>query len=459
MPYGGMAGVITMDSALHLDISTANTKQLDFFRARQRFVAYGGARGGGKSWALRKKAVMLALRYDGIKMLLLRRTYPDLQENHINTLQTELGGFAKYIDKRKVFLFPNGSSLKLGYCASESDVLQYQGQEYDIIFIDEATQFTEYQFETLTACMRGANSFPKRMYLTCNPGGVGHQWVKRRFVSRKYKPSERSEDYLFIPATVFDNKVLMEHDPGYVDMLNNLSDGLRQAWRDGNWDMLAGQYFPEFDRSVHVVEPFEIPVHWRRYRAIDYGLDCLACVWTAIDDEGNYIIYREYAEPDKIISIGAADILRLSMDESVEYTVAPGDLWARSQESAKSKADLFCGAGLPLIKGSNNREAGWLALKDLLQVQEGGGGERQSRLKIFSNCTELIECLPALQTDPKRPTDCMTEPHEITHLPDALRYFCLQYTIPSSKPKRQKTEIEKYRDRVLRGNNRNRRYY
>ena len=451
-----------MPNSLHIDISAANPKQIAFFKARERFVAYGGARGGGKSWAVRQKALLLALRYAGIKILILRRTYPDLQENHINDLQKMLHGFARYVDKRKVFDFPNKSIIKLGYCASESDVLQYQGQEYDVIFIDEATQFTEYQFQTLTACLRGANDFPKRMYLTCNPGGVGHEWVKRLFISRKYRNNERPQDYVFIAATVFDNKVLLEKDPDYVNMLNNLSDGLRQAWRDGNWDMLAGQYFSEFDRAVHVVEPFPLPQHWKRYRSIDYGLDCCACIWAAVSELGDIVIYREYAAPDKVISDGAEDIVRLSVDddgkpERIEYTVAPSDLWARSQESAKSKAELFREHGLDLIKGNNNRETGWLAIKELLKVRESDG-EKNARMTIFKNCVGLIENLPALQHDAKRPTDCLTEPHEITHLPDALRYFCLQYITPP-RMRQEKTELERYRDRVFRKANRKRGYY
>ena len=441
-------------TALHIDIKTANPKQIAFFKARERFVAYGGARGGGKSWSLRWKAVMLAVRYNGIKILLLRRTYPDLQENHINELQKILGRFAKYTDKRKAFLFPNGSVIKLGYCASESDVLQYQGQEYDIIMLDEATQFTEYQFETLTACVRGANKYPKRMYLTCNPGGVGHEWVKRLFITKKYKAKEKPEDYRFIPATVFDNKVLLENDPGYVDMLNNLSENLRQAWRDGNWDMLAGQYFSEFDRAVHVIEPFPIPDWWRRYRAIDYGLDCLACVWIAVDDLGNYYLYREYAETDKIISEGAKDILQYSEGEDVSITFAPPDLWGRSQESARCRADLFREAGLNLYKAGSNREAGWLAIKELLKVYEvekitpeypsqsagadsspqGASLLRSARLRIFATCPTVIEHLTALQRDPHKPNDCLTEPHEITHLPDALRYFATGYIGKAKKP-------------------------
>lgn len=437
-----------------LDISTANPKQRAFFKSRKRYIAYGGARGGGKSWALQRKASMMAIQYPGIKMLLLRRTYRDLERNHVRTLVPLLQGIAQYSRQDKVFTFSNGSILELGYCASESDVLQYQGLEYDVVFMDEATQLTEYQYETLTASVRGANDYPKRMYITCNPGGVGHEWVKRLFISRKYRDTEHPEDYDFIPATVFDNRVLMETDKGYIDMLNNLSDGLRQAWRDGNWDMLAGQYFSEFDRGIHVTEPFSIPQHWHRYRAIDYGLDCLACVWVAIDERGDYYVYREYAEPDKPISDGAHDIVELSDDEDIDYTAAPPDMWGRSQESGKTKAELFYEAGLPLIKASSNREAGWLALKELLQPVNG-----DSRLHIFSSCTELIECLPALQRDAKHPTDCMTEPHDITHLPDALRYFTILYTSPSPPPKAKKTDIQIYRERVLGGKHKRRSYY
>lgn len=445
------------DKTTVLDLSTMNPKQERFFKSRCRFIGYGGARGGGKSWSIDRKAPLLALHYAGIKILLLRRTYKDLERNHVRVLEPLLKGVARYSRQEKCFYFPNDSLLELGYCASESDVLQYQGQEYDIIFIDEATQFTEFQFETLTACLRGANSFPKRMYLTCNPGGVGHEWVKRLFISRRYKDTENPDDYEFIPATIDDNKVLLENDPGYVNMLNNLSDGLRQAWRDGNWDMLAGQYFSEFDRNVHVIEPFAIPEHWKRYRAIDYGLDCLACLWLAIDEHGDYYVYREYAESDRVISAGAHDLLKLSEDETILYTIAPDDLWARSQETAKSKADIFRENGLTLYKGNRNREAGWLAVKELLTIKNG-----ESRLKIFSTCTELIECLPALQRDIKKPTDCMTEPHDITHLPDALRYFCLQYVYPAKEEDTRnqfEKDLDSYKRKRLRGGNKSRKRY
>ena len=159
-----------------------------------------------------------------------------------------------------------------------------------------------------------------------------------------------------------------------------------------------------------------------------------------------------------MISAGAGDITELSEDEDIIYTVAPDDLWARSQESAKSKADIFREHGLPLLKGNRNREAGWLAVKELLTIKNG-----DSRLKIFSTCGGLIECLPALQRDTKKPTDCMTEPHDITHLPDALRYFCLQYVYPAKEKKdglsQLENDLQRYKNKLLRGGRARRGYY
>ena len=192
-----------------------NERQKLFFMARRRFIGYGGARGGGKTWSVRMKAMLLASRYAGIKILIVRRSFQELRDNHILPLQMELRDIARWKEQEKRFIFPNGSYIRFGYCSAERDVLQYQGQEFDIIFIDEATQLTEFQFQTFKGCLRGANDFPKRMYLTCNPGGVGHAWVKRLFVDRQYRGDERADDYEFIQAKVTDNPVLMEKDPEY----------------------------------------------------------------------------------------------------------------------------------------------------------------------------------------------------------------------------------------------------
>ncbi|MEG1850351.1 MAG: phage terminase large subunit, partial [Oscillospiraceae bacterium] len=168
-------------------IEPPNERQKLFLTATTRYIAYGGARGGGKSWAVRCKAKLLAAAYPGIRILMMRRTFPELTENHILPLTVELAGIAVYRSGDRVFAFPNGSRIKFGYCDSEADVGQYQGQEYDVIFIDEATHFTEFQYDNIRACNRGVNAFPKRIYLTCNPGGVGHGWVKRLFIDQKYR--------------------------------------------------------------------------------------------------------------------------------------------------------------------------------------------------------------------------------------------------------------------------------
>lgn len=404
-------------------------KQKEFMMATAKYVAFGGARGGGKSWSVREKAKRLALKWAGIKILIIRKTYTDLRDNHILPLQAELPReLAPYKEVDKAFTFLNGSRIKCSYFANDADALQYQGQEYDVIFLEEATQFTESVFNVLKACLRGANTFPKRMYLTCNPDGVGFMWVKRLFVSREYLPGENPDEYMFIQSLVDDNEILIKNNPDYVKQLDSLPEGMRERWRYGSWDVAEGQYFNEFNRRTHVCEPFHIPSEWRRYRAFDYGLDRLACYWIAVNSERRFFVYKELCESNLPISVAAKKILEYTNeDENIYATLAPPDMWSRSQETGKSKAQLFYEAGLTLTKSSNNREAGWLAIKETMQTNTNG----ESKLNIFSNCTELIKCLPMLQRDSKKPTDTMTEPHEITHAPDALRYFAIFYTRPN----------------------------
>ena len=257
---------------MRITLGEPTPKQREFLAANTARVAFGGSRGGGKSWAVRTKATILGMHYHGIRMLLLRSTYPELRENHIKPLVAETAEYARYRDSDKTLTFITGSTLKFGYCDTETDVLQYQGQEYDVIFFDEATHFTEYMYDCIKACCRGVNEFPKRIYFTCNPGGKGHGWVKRLFIDRDYKPGEKAEDYTFIRSSVYDNKPLLEKDPDYLANLESLSDDLRKAWLDGDWDVFAGQYFTEWRREKHVAEPFEIQDNWNRVMALDYGL-------------------------------------------------------------------------------------------------------------------------------------------------------------------------------------------
>ena len=279
-----------------------NARQKDFFASRARFTAYGGARGGGKSWALRRKVVLMCLRYGGLKALLVRRSLPELRANHLYRLLSELGDAVSYSERDKCVIFQNGSRLFLGYCSSERDTLRYQGQEYDVIAIDEATQLSEYQFSIFKACLRGASDMPRRMYLTCNPGGIGHGWVKRLFIDRDYRAGERAEDYAFIPATVFDNASLTAADPEYVSRLESLPPRLRDAWLYGKWDVFEGQFFSEFDPDVHICSPEKIPSDLSYFAALDYGFDMLAALLLGVDTEGHLYVIEEFCQPNLTLS-------------------------------------------------------------------------------------------------------------------------------------------------------------
>lgn len=435
---------------LHKAFGKPTKKQAEFLKAATRYVGYGGAKGGGKSHAVRFKATLLAFEHPGISMLIVRRTLVELKENHVHRLiraYRELPDDLrpKYTENDRSFLFPNGSRLRLGYCDSESDVLQYQGQEYDVVFLDEATQLSEQQFGWIDACVRGTKQYPKRTYFTCNPGGVGHAWVKRLFIGRDYRKAERARDYTFIPAKMYDNAPLFEHDAGYLEtlailkrqgvplaerkrrameeadcvrQLKNLPRELRRAWLDGDWNAFSGQYFSEFSEDIHVVPAFPIPESWRRSASIDYGLDMLAVLWFAVGPSGQVYCYRSMEQPGLTISAAAKAILA-AQSEAVEETIAPPDLWNRRQDSGLSAAEIFAENGVPLVKAGNSRIDGWLCVKEYLRADEG-----TPRMLFFPACRPILRALPLLQHDARSVCDAAIEPHDITHSPDALRYWC-----------------------------------
>ena len=413
-------------------------KQKRFIDATESEVLFGGAAGGGKSYGQMVDSMLFALRYPKSRQLVLRRTFPELEKSLI---RTSLSLFPREIysfnSSSHTGRFKNGSIIDFGYCATENDVYQYQSAEYDVIRFDELTHFTEAQYVYLISRVRGANSYPKQIKSSTNPGGVGHGWVKERFVDA----AERGRAFvgrdgmsrIFIPALLDDNRFLREGDPDYKRRLLALPQRERKALLYGDWNIFEGQYFTEFSTERHIIEPFEIPTSWRKFRTIDYGLDRLACLWIAVSPEGRFFVYREYCESDLPISEAAHAIIeRTPKNEDVYATLAPPDLWSRSQETGRSKAALFSEYGINFTKTSNDREAGWLSLKELLRGEE-------PRLKIFSVCREIIKCLPALQIDKIRTSDCATEPHEITHAPDALRGFAIFYATPE---KEEKTPIK-----------------
>ncbi len=411
-----------------LSISGVPTpRQKLFFASRARFTAYGGARGGGKSWALRRKLMGLCLCHPGIRCLLVRRSLGELKSNHLTPLLQEYGRLLSYRERDRLLTLPNGSTVTLGYCSSERDTLRYHGQEYDIIAIDEATQLTEYQFSVLSACLRGTSAHPRRMYLTCNPGGVGHAWVKRLFVDRDFREGETPSDYCFVPAQVWDNPILMEADPAYLKSLQSLPPRLRDAWLYGRWDVFQGQFFPEFSPGRHICHAGQIPTHLRYFAAMDYGFDMLAVLLLGMDGKGNLFVLGEVAEAGLTLYRAAERAVSLFRGYPVEYLVASPDLWNRRQDTGRSGFEIMQAfPGMPPMQPADDRRIpGWRILRQYLSPEQDQPG-----LLISSPCKNLIASLPALLCDEERIEDASSRPHTVTHTPEALRYAVMSRCPP-----------------------------
>ena len=427
-----------------LDLGRAQPKQTLFLKDKHRHIAYGGARGGGKSWAVRTKSKLLAFRYPGIKILIVRKTYKELQNNHIEQLTAELAGFAKYNRSDKMFRFPNGSTISFGYCANEGDLGQYQGAEYDVVFIDEAGQLQESWIRKINLCVRGTNGFPKRTYYTLNPGGPGHAYFKRVFVDRNFNPDEDPNDYLFIQAKVEDNKALMDTQPDYLRELENLPPTLRAAWKDGRWDVYEGQFFEDFRddpehyqdrRWTHVIEPFEIPDGWKICRSYDFGYGKpFSCAWWAVDYDGTiYRIMELYGctrtpnegvkwTPDKQFEeIHKTEMQHPWLKGKTIIGVADPAIWDASR--GESVADTAARYGVFFTPGDNERIAGWMQCHYRLQFDEDG----YPRMYVFNTCRAFIRTIPTLIYDEHRAEDLDTKMED--HVADEWRYFCMSRPI------------------------------
>lgn len=426
------------------------------------YVGYGGAKGGGKTWFVQHKAIGGALTYPGMKILIMRAHYPELEQNHIQPIKAiiaKMGGdeIATYNGTQRILTFYNGSQIKFGHWSGEESENEYQGLEFDWIFMDEATQFSERTFNYLGGCLRGTNDVPKRCYITCNPGGVGHRWVKRLFIDKQYKTNcknpeenENPEDYTFIFATVDDNQVMLQKSPTYLRTLANMPEDLREAYRYGNWDAIGGNYFKEFTIGRHTCKPFKIPEHWKRYRAFDYGLDKFAIGWFAVDEDGRAWLYKSYEHSDLIISEACKETAsRTFPGEKIMATYAPPDMYGRLQETGKTRAEIFAANGMPIVKADNNRVQGHMILKEtladiplkdewLLNVYKQAGREPPKKLPaliIFETEDKVINDIRDIQADDNNPDDCAKDPHDVTHNVDMVRYFCISRKMAADKQK------------------------
>lgn len=453
-----------------LKIDPPNEKQRQMLAARTKHVGFGGARGGGKSWAVRTKAKLLALRYPGIKILIVRRTYPELINNHINVLRVELLGIAKYNDKDKVLRFDNGSTIHFTYCAKDGDLDRMQGVEYDVIFLDEATQLSEYQMKTVSACLRGVNDFPKRIYYTCNPGGQGHSYVKRIFLDRRYEAGEDPADYTFIQSLVTDNKILLASQPDYIKQLEALPEKLRRAWLDGDWDVFEGQFFEDFrlspdpakcaaaglspedakaqGRWTHVIPARPPAPGWKLYRSFDWGYARpFSCAWWAVDFDGRlYRILELYGctgTPNEGVKWTPDEVFRRirELEDSHPWLrgrqidgVADPAIWDGSGgESIAETAEKYRIFFLP---GDHKRIPGWMQCHYRLRFDAEG----LPMLYVYDNCAAFLRTIPQLAYDALRPEDLDTTGED--HAADEWRYMCMARPItPRAEPEEKRAAL------------------
>lgn len=433
---------------ISVNLYEPNEKQRLFYLATAKHIGFGGARGGGKSHGVRDKAKMLALRYPGIKILIVRKSYPELRRNHIQTLRLECLAIAKYVDSQKLLTFVNGSTIEFTYCDKDKDLDRLQGAEYDIIFLDEAEQLSEHQMKVIAACCRGVNDFPKRIYYTMNPGGQGHSYLKRIFIDRNFEADEDPDDYAFIQALVTDNKALMALNPDYIKQLEALPEKLKKAWLYGDWDIFEGQFFEEFindpqhykdGKNTHVIAPFDIPSDWNIYRSFDWGYHRpFSCGWWSVNHDG--VVYRiaEYygctGEANEGVKLVPSEVFRRIHEIETEHPLLKGKqirgiadpaIW--DAQTGESIADTAAKHQVFFSKADNSRINGWMQFHYRLAFDKNG----YPMMYVFSNCKDFIRTIPLLMYDEHKPEDLDTAGED--HIADETRYFLMSRPIAPRK--------------------------
>ena len=421
--------------------------QTDFLAAGEREVLYGGSAGGGKSYA------MLAdpLRYMGhpsFSGLLLRHTTEELRELIYKSqeIYPRIWSGIKWSERKMQWVAPSGARLWMSYLDRDDDVLRYQGLAFSWIGFDELTQWaTPFAWNYMRSRLRStAHDLPIFMRATTNPGGRGHHWVKKMFIDpapygKKFDATDiETGEALryptghakagtalfkrrFIPARLSDNPYLAEQGD-YEAMLLSLPEQQRRQLLDGDWDIKEGAAFTEFDRNIHIVEPYRIPNNWVKFRACDYGYGSKSGVlWFAVSPSEQLIVYRELYV-GKVLAADLADrIIELEAEDGgMRYGVLDSSLWHKRGDTGPSLAEQMIMRGCrwrPSDRSKGSRVSGKNEIHRRLQVDEF---TEEPRLVFFNNCTNITSQLPALPIDKKNPEDIDT--HSEDHLYDALRY-------------------------------------
>jgi hypothetical protein len=402
--------------------------QTEFLAAGETDVLYGGAAGGGKSYAM----LVDPLRYAhkaAHRALILRRSMPELRELIDKSRELYPRAFpgCKYREVEKLWTFPSGAKIEFGFLERDADVYRYQGQAYSWIGFDEIThQATEFGWNYLASRLRTTDpEIVPYMRCTANPGGVGAHWVKKRYIdpappNRGFQGAD-GITRKFIPARLDDNPYLAT-DGRYEQMLKSLPDVQRKQLLEGNWDVAEGAAFTEFSPPMHVITPFEIPLHWQRIKGIDYGYASESCcVWGAVDpSDGTLIIYRELYRKGMTGEELAMMLTNMEVQDPMSISgVLDTACWSRTGHTGPTIAEALIRSGHKLRPADKNRIAGKIQIHEYLKIQQSG----RPRLQIFNTCPNLIRELQSIPLDKSNPEDVDT--HASDHAYDALRYLIM----------------------------------
>ena len=428
--------------------------QKKFVDSEHPHILFGGARGGSKSvgmlLAFRRHADRYGKEAQG---LLFRRTFPETGE------LVKLGqyvfvqeGWEWKVGERK-WVSPSGAVLQLKHLDEDADAMKLQGFSVTFLGFDELGNWPSAEpIDMLGATMRSAAGVPVLFRASANPGGPGHGWVKERYIDAD------DEKRIFIPSKIQDNTPLMENDPGYIDRIKGSGPPwLVKAWLEGDWNIAPGAYFEKiWDPSLHVVEPFEIPLEWRRWKAYDHGYKSPAgCIWFTQDYDGIIYIYKELywcSKPNKGSETPIEDIARDILDAEIKEknqgvrfrnNVADSAIFMRDGRH-KSVADVFADHGVvweSSSKGPGSRVQGLQEIVDRLSSDS---------LQVFKTCRHWLRTVPSLPADTKRIEDIDTSAED--HLFDATRYGLMlkraKSTKPQAKPKKPKPFTLEWLDKL-----------
>lgn len=414
-------------------------------------VALGGDRGGAKSHAVMSQVSLDdCQRYPVLDVLYLRKVGKAARKA-LDQLRakTFIHTDHKYNRNEGTIKFANGSMIVVGHFRTDSDIDQYVGIEYDIIVIEESTQISQHKKDLLYGSLRSSKpGWRARAYEAANPGGIGHTAFRKKFVL-PYR-AMRETDTQLIPISWRDNAFI---SPEYKKYLDGLTGVLRRMWRDGDWDVGAGQFFINWDHAKHVIRPFTIPAHWRMWISLDYGFTHPTSVhWHAESDQGVIYTVAEHFEARWLVE-QHSDAIKATCERlkrplsSIEAIVAGHDCFARrGDENARTIAEQYAGHGIHMIPADIDRVNGAAEMLRRLGNPEAG---IHATWQIFDTCTELIEQIPAMLSNPRKSEDVLKVDADEEGRGGDDAYDDTRYGLQYVKMPVQQTRLEDYNEEVI----------